>query len=421
MRPTVSFSIRHFLFQSLGEPFQGLPRTFWYLWLGTLVNSLGALVLPFLGLYLVQQRGFDISVAGLVVAGYGAGSFVAAPLGGWLADRLGRRRTLMLALFSASAAMLTLSTMHSLWGLAVTVAVLGLCTDLGRPSTTALLADVVPPADRVRAYGVLYLAFNLGLAIATALGGLLARTSFFWLFVGDAATTFCFGLWVVWKIPETHPDAQAAVRPPAQDSGAWRDGALLAFCLLGFFNFCVVFQSFGMLPLAMAARGLAPSIFGGVIALNGVLIVVAQPFLSRWVVRFPRARVMAASSFLFGLGFMLCAWARTPLEYAGTVVVWTLGEMGAAPVANAIVADLAPRHARGRYQGVYFMAIGSALFAGPALGGLVMQHLGSTALWLGCGAMGTVSALGHLLIAPARRERMRLLRSVDAQVLLSAD
>ncbi|NTX57420.1 MFS transporter, partial [Myxococcus sp. CA039A] len=71
----------------------GLPRTFWVLWLGTLVNRLGTFILPFLALYLTGERGFTVERAGLVASLYGAGAVVAGPLGGMLADRVGRRLT----------------------------------------------------------------------------------------------------------------------------------------------------------------------------------------------------------------------------------------------------------------------------------------------------------------------------------------
>jgi len=50
----------------------GLPRPFWFLWVGTFITRPGTFVLPFLALH-------------------GAGAAVAGALGGFLADRFGRR------------------------------------------------------------------------------------------------------------------------------------------------------------------------------------------------------------------------------------------------------------------------------------------------------------------------------------------
>ena len=71
----------------------GLPRTFWYLWSGILLNRLGGFVVLFLSLYLTAQRGLSLALAGAVVGTYGVGGMVGTLLGGVLADRWGRRRT----------------------------------------------------------------------------------------------------------------------------------------------------------------------------------------------------------------------------------------------------------------------------------------------------------------------------------------
>src|SRR3954470_21924737 len=76
----------------------GLPGAFWTIWWGLVVNRLGSFVLPFLAIYLVRDRGFLPAQAGLVLAVYGLGMTVAGPLGGLLADRVGRRVTMLTSL-----------------------------------------------------------------------------------------------------------------------------------------------------------------------------------------------------------------------------------------------------------------------------------------------------------------------------------
>ena len=64
---------------------------YWTIWLGTLVNKLGSVVVPFLALYLTQERGLPNAEAGALLSLYGAGSILAGLTGGVLADRHGRR------------------------------------------------------------------------------------------------------------------------------------------------------------------------------------------------------------------------------------------------------------------------------------------------------------------------------------------
>ena len=73
----------------------GLPAAYWRIWTGSLVNRSGSFVAPFLALYLTTVRGLSVAQTGVVLACYGAGSMAARPVGGVLADRVGRRATLV--------------------------------------------------------------------------------------------------------------------------------------------------------------------------------------------------------------------------------------------------------------------------------------------------------------------------------------
>ena len=152
-----------------------LPRAYWLLWLGTLINRLGSFVIPFLTLYLTQRRGLPIGQAALMVSLFGAGSFSAALIGGELADRLGRRPVMLLSFLLAPFNMIALGLVQPLALLALLTFTQGLLTDLYRPAVSAAIADLVPAEERPRAYGYLYWAINLGFAIAPVVAGLIAR------------------------------------------------------------------------------------------------------------------------------------------------------------------------------------------------------------------------------------------------------
>src|SRR4051794_38438176 len=92
----------------------GLPPAFWALWSGTLVNRLGSFVLPFLSLYLTRARGYSVGEAGAVLTAFGFGAALSQPLGGTLADRIGRRRTMAGGLAAAAAALVALGASHAL-------------------------------------------------------------------------------------------------------------------------------------------------------------------------------------------------------------------------------------------------------------------------------------------------------------------
>ena len=165
------------------------------------LNKFGAFVVPFLALYLTRS-GYTLADAGLAIGAYGVGNLVASLLGGHLADTIGRRKTILLSLFSGAGAMLLLSQAHSLPMIIALAALTGLASEFYRPACSALLTDLVPPEQRVTAFAAYRMSFNAGWAFGPATAGFLATKGFFWLFVGDAATSILFGLVALLALPK---------------------------------------------------------------------------------------------------------------------------------------------------------------------------------------------------------------------------
>jgi len=395
-------SARTFLQSSVG----GLPGTYWVLWLATLVNKLGAFIVPFLSLYLVKHRGLSVSEAGALFSLFGVGSLVANPLGGWLSDRYGRRVGMLTGLCGAAVAVLLLWLAEGRVQLAAAAFLLGLVMDLSRPSVMAIVADVVRREDQPRAYNLLYWAVNVGFAASPLVAGSLGERHFDWLFVGDAATTLaCAAL--IWRFaPESRPAPVDGMPNEGGPFVALRDAVFLPYLAVNFLVALLFFQFFVALPADMAAQGLGEQQYGMAISVNGVLIVLLQPMLGARVERMRRGTALALGALLTGAGFGLYAHVSSLAGFAAGAAVWTLGEILMAPVNSSIVADLAPEAQRARYQGAYNMAWSLAVLVGPVTGSWVLEHLGRTALWNGCLGVGAVGAVLHLLLVPSRRRRL---------------
>ncbi len=110
----------------------GLPRTFWFLWLGTLINRVGIFVLPFLTVYLTAQRGLSVEQATGAVSVYGIGSFTSQVVGGWLSDRWGRRPTMLLSLFVTPVILLVLMSATDYGWIVLSTLLIGLSRALWR-------------------------------------------------------------------------------------------------------------------------------------------------------------------------------------------------------------------------------------------------------------------------------------------------
>ena len=391
--------------QSLWRDIRALPRPAWVLYAGSFVNRFGSFVTVFLVLYLVDS-GFPVAQAGLAASSYGVGSLASATVGGYLADRLGRRRTIALSMFGAAAAALLLSQARGLGPIIALTALFGLLSELQRPASSALLADVVPEGRRLPAFAGYRLAINAGYAFGPAVAGYLAERSFFLLFLGEALTSAVLGVVALVALPEGVRSRASDERRGESVRAIAADHRFVLFLFATVLAAFVYMQSGATLPLHVRASGLGTTTYGWLISLNGLLIVALEFPLIGVTRRFAAPPVIAAGVVLTGIGFALTGTAHTVMLLALTVVIWTFGEMVAAPVGNAYVADLAPLHLRGRYQGAYSLTFALGFVLAPAIGTRLFAW-SPTGLWVTCAVLGVVSA-ALILGGPRRRVRPEL-------------
>ncbi|GAA0450601.1 MFS transporter [Streptomyces stramineus] len=384
------------------ETVSGLPRAFWWLWASTLVNRLGAFVSVFLALYLTVERGYSASYAGLVAALHGLGSVVSSIGAGVMTDRLGRRPTLLVAQVATALSVAVLGFVQSPVAIAAVAFVVGMASNASRPAVQAMMADIVAPADRVRAFALNYWAINLGFALSSVAAGFIARYSYLIGFLGEAVMTLACAILVFVKLPESRPAAVAGESP--QESGVGmgtvlRDGRFMGVVGLSFLIALIFQQSSVALPVAMGANGFSTSDYGVAMAVNGVLIVAVQIPVTRFIEHRDPQRLLVLSALLAGYGFGLTAFAGSSLGLLMlTVCVWTLGEIINSPTQMGLVVRLSPVHGRGRYQGVYTLSWSAAGLIAPLSGGVVIDRFGADALWAGCAVVGTVAAAGYWLL-----------------------
>ena len=367
-----------------------LPRPAWILFLGTFLNKFGSFVIPFLVLYMTRT-GYSPAQAALAIGAYGVGHLLACGLGGFLADHIGRRKTIALSMFSGAVAMVLLSQAGSLGSILTLSSLTGLTGELYRPASSALLADLVPAGQRVTAYAAYRLAFNAGWAFGPATAGFLAAHSFLWLFIGDALTSVLFGIVALVALPY-------GVRNQRKESG-WPEAlrtvmgnkqfhqvvvASLAIAL-------VFFQMSSTFGLHVTRVGLSSTTYGALLSLNGVLVVCFELLLTTITQRLPARPTMAIGYVLIGTGFALNAVARSAPAFALAMTVFTFGEMVAMPVSSAYIADLSPADMRGRYMGLFGFTWALALVCGPALG-MMLYGQSPLLLWLSCGGLGWLAA-----------------------------
>jgi MFS family permease len=200
---------------TLTGPWRGLSRTVWILVVARAVNRIGAFTLPFLGVVLTVEFGASLGQTGLILAVFGAATIPSRLLGGQLADRLGRRLTIVLGLTGCAIAQLWIALSHTLWSAVLATILLGLAFEIYEPPSQAMIADVTEPSDRPAAYGL----YSAALAAAGVLAGLLAATishvDLRWLFVADAVTCLTCAALVALALPTSARSGGGEMRESA--------------------------------------------------------------------------------------------------------------------------------------------------------------------------------------------------------------
>jgi predicted MFS family arabinose efflux permease len=389
--------------------FRGLPREVWLLAFGLFVNRSGSMVLPFISLYLTEDRRLPFAVAGRLLALYGVGAIAGSWLGGWLSDRASPTRAQQVSLVASGFAFLGFSTLRSIPAISIAIFLLAVVAEAYRPAAMADMSQRAPAAVRARSFALLRLAANLGVGIAPAAAGFLVMQGYGWLFLADALTCWLAAVVLALALDGArrgagHADATliGAERSP------WSDRPFLGLLVLLVLLATVFFQTLGTLPVYLhEARGLREDAVGLLLALNPLLIVLFEMVLVQRAERHEALPLIGLGGFLLCTGFGLLPLGGSVGWIVVAIAIWTLGEMLALPLTNTLIAGRPGPRQRGRYMGLYMSAFSCAFVFSPALGSWVYDRFGPDALWYGLGAVGPLFWVGALALRRGFREPIR--------------
>jgi len=364
------------------------------------VNQLGAFALSFLAVALVDVYGASLVTAGWVLALFGLATVPSRLVGGRLADRIGRRPTIVLGLLGCSVSLLVIALSPGVGGAGVGAALLGLAFEIYEPPSQALLAEMVAPERRPQAFGLLGAALAAAGVGAGIIAVLLGGVSLRLLFVADSVTCVAaaalIGMWV---------HEPPAARPAASGGNPWRDGRLLVMLGVGTgvalaWNFSVT-----ALPLTVAARGLGPAETGWLLAVAAAVTIVGQRFLRGAAAR-PFV-LMTAGLIIVAAGFAVVAFADAIVLLCLGAATVALGQVFLLGPPYALVAGLADDGSRAGYLAAYGTSWGIAQTLGP-LASTRLLSIGVPAAWLTSAALCVVLAAlvpfaGRAVTAPERR------------------
>ncbi len=380
-------------------------RHYRYFFFGALASNSGNwlqnLAVPYV-LFELTGRSLWVGLAGFAQF---IPSFILGPIGGSLADRVDRRKLLLLTQFlMALAAFLLWGIWAAGWrdpGLILGVTVLtGVFNGLMIPSWQAFVPSLVPKQDLPSAITLNSTQFNASRALGPAVAGLLLATA------GPGLAFFLNGvsflaviavLWVVRPLP-TAPRRNAAQGVIAGFGSAIgyiraRTGILVGIAtamLIAFFGnpitqFTVVF--------ADEVYNAGPRVVGVLAAAVGIGAILLAPLLSSWDARIPRSAVVRFGLPAYGLAVL--AFGLSPNWPLGLIALLLVGAGFLAVIAttNTAVQLIVTDEMRGRVMSARVMGFTLAFPLGSLLQGALADVWGPQATVVASGTCLLIFAL----------------------------
>jgi FSR family fosmidomycin resistance protein-like MFS transporter len=283
-----------------------------------------------------------------------------APVSGFLADRIGSRRVLVLCCLGMAAGSVGVAASRNIYTLGVSLGVLGLAAALYHPAGLSLIARRVVGVEKAMAYhGILG---TLGLALGPVVAGAItAGVGWRWSYVVLAAALAGLGATFAALARGGGRRLERTTAEAVNLPQKTLLGGLLLFYVIAVMNGFIFHGATTFLPTRLAT---VKNLFVGNVATTATLLVgiggqyVGGLLASRW-----RYELVLAGSFLFsGVALLLLGTAHGAFLFA-PALVYGFAHFSTQPVTNTLVSRLASARRQGVAFGVnFFLAFGLGSF-----------------------------------------------------------
>ena len=389
--------------------FKKYPPQFWLMLLGLIISTTGTtMVWPFLTIYASETLSLPMAAVTSLMSINSLSGLTASILAGSLVDRFGRKSIMAVGLFGAALAYFGYIQASSYWHFALLMLASGLFNPLYRLGSDAILADMLPPADRVQGYSIFRMARNIGVALGPMIGGIVLSSNYNIGFTGAALALTLYGLITLFFLRET------LVRDPDAKSESVKDQIRVyrqAFSnkpfahMVGAFTLMEICAALMWVLLAVYIKqnfGIGESTFSWIPTTNALMVVFLQVFVTRSMKTYRDTQVMPIGAIFYVAAMLIVGVSSRFWGFWMAMVVMTLGELITAPTATTFVANLAPPAQRGRYLGVFGLTWHVAMAIGPFAAGVLTDAFGIRSPWFAGAVVGILSVYAFAMLDRSR-------------------
>ena len=301
--------------------------------------------------------------AGVLLGLLSLAGIIGSVIGGGLTDRLGRRKLILFGLVASAMSALTLGSVNRFAWLFPAAALVGLFSEVGGPAHAAMIADILPKEQRQEGFGILRVVGNMAWLVGPTVGGFVARSSFFALFVIDAVISCVVALLFYAFMPETKPsserthDEQRLIDTFRNYRIVLRDKSYVAFLLAAVLMGMVYIQMYNSLSVYLRDNhGIEPQGYGFLLTASAITVICFQFWTMRIIKMRPQFLMMAVGTVFYLIGFGMFGVVSAYWLFTLAVVIITIGEMIVVPTSQTVAAGFASVDMRGRYMAVFGLA-----------------------------------------------------------------
>ena len=351
------------------------------------INRSGAMVLPFLSIYLNQFMGLSLGQCGIVMACYGLGSVCGAFLGGVLTDEIGFYKVMLWSLLGTSICFFVVMNLSGYLPLCLGFFTISFIADLFRPANLTAIEAFSKPENLTRSIGLIRLAINLGYAFGPFLGGYIASLlgySFLFVFNGLSVLIAGFFFFYFFRNKKKHVE-QSDEEELEIKKQPWQDMPYLSFL---FFWGCVIIVFFlliYLIPLYYKTElGFDESVVGLLMGLNGLIIFLIEMPLIYVLEKYLKSiDLVVIGSILIGLGMIsFLVFSNAWVASLVFILFITLGEILSFPFSNTYAMSFANERNRGKYMGFYTMTFSIAHVIAPLFWLKYAESSGYNMIWV---------------------------------------
>jgi len=374
------------LYRNYISNFKGLSKEIWLLSLVTFINRAGAMVIPFLSLYLVNNKGFTLPQVGWIMTAFGLGSLAGTWVGGKLTDKIGFYWVIILSLLFGGIGFILLQFISSFYGFCLAIFSLIFVADAYRPAIFVAADVYSKPKNVTRSITLIRLAINLGFSIGPVIGGIIiARISYNALFWIDGLSCILAGMSLFFLLkPKSSQQKNTTPTPTIEGVPPLKNKLFVLLFLIMVAQTIMFVQYFSVMPIYYEqAHFLSEELIGWLLFVNGALIVLFEMPLIGWLERKNTSKSLATlwGVVLLALSFIVLNFTSWSGILVFGLILMTLGEMVGSPFSNALALEMAPKGRKGSYMGIYSMSFSLSHVIGHNGGMNMVNTIGFTNTW----------------------------------------